>query len=427
MNSTSGDQAQPDPDRLVAELAAIDDVSERVRLAGLALAAPLAGLRQAQLEREAARAAARHGADDPEVVSRTAAAQTAARRFDQLRSELARARATPAVPDKGAAAISGIVTRGGQPAPDATVSVLVADGRAGFVCTNAAGTFAVPAPADAPIRLSVSVRDGGEVFRDPSSITLAPGQTIFRHIELDDADAPCAEPAGSAPAADATFPMLQLRGQFEADARRLVAAQGLVLGDRGEQEDPDQVGRVIGQTPDAGAKVKPGDRVTIVVATDGLVEVPTVLGLTHDDARLVLARSDLEEGTITRQRAAPELVGRITAQSPVAGSRAPRRSAVNLGIGIARPGSRPAKLSDDVARVADLAASWLSARAPSDDLASLPLEERLRAAGVERTVDLDELLAGDRHEARDRLGLRTLADTDRLLSALRRARKELGA
>ena len=152
-----------------------------------------------------------------------------------------------------------------------------------------------------------------------------------------------------------------------------------------------------------------------------------MLGLTHDDARLVLASSDLEEGTITRQQAAPELVGRITAQSPVAGSRAPRRSAVNLGIGIARPGSRPAKLSDDVARVADLATGRLSARAPSDDLASLPLEERLRAAGVERTVDLDDLLAGGRHAARDRLGLRTLADTDRLLSALRRARKELGA
>ena len=262
MNSTSGDQAQPGPDRLVTELAAIDDVSERVRLAGLALAAPLGGLRQAQLEREAARAAARHGADDPEAVSRTAAAQAAARRFDQLRSELARARATPAVPNKGAAAISGIITRGGQPAPDATVSVLVADGRAGFACTNAAGTFAVPAPAGAPIRLSVSVRDGGEVFRDPNSITLASEQTIFRHIELDGADAPCAEPAGSAPAADATFPMLELRGQFEADARRLVAAQGLVLGDRAEREDPDQVGRVIGQTPDAGAKVKPGDRVT---------------------------------------------------------------------------------------------------------------------------------------------------------------------
>ncbi|MGZ8311361.1 MAG: PASTA domain-containing protein [Allosphingosinicella sp.] len=414
---------RPDAERLAGELDNVEEVSERVRLAGLALSAPLADLRQAQMNREAARAAARYGDKDPETLKRAADAGTAAIRFGQLRTELARARVTPAVPKDGGAAVSGIVTRGGRPLPDATVSILSAARRDAFVCTSAAGGFALDAPAATQFRLSVSLKDEGELYRDRRETTLQPGQAIFRDIELDGAAKPCPEPPDEPPPpTDATFPMVKLVGQLEADARRLIAAQNLVLGDRKEKEDKDQAGRVIDQSPATGAKVKAGDSVAIVVATDGTVEVPQVLGLSREDARLTLAKAELTEGKIGRREAPPELEGRVVTQSPEPRARAARRSAVDLEIGVPkRPQVRRA--DPGLARVASLALHRLGEEGAEGEGAAL--EERLAKAKVRRVADLDKLLDGDRGDARDRLGLRTLAETDRLLGALRRARKEL--
>jgi len=413
-------------DGLGGDLDNIEEVSERVRLAELAMAVPLADMRQGQMDREAARAAARFGESDPEARSRAADAQSARMRFDGLRVELVRARVMPATPEEGASAISGVVTRGGQPVAGATVSAFAGDRRLEFTCTNAAGGFSLAVPADLPVGLSVSFKDEGELFRDRQGMTLRPGQSLFRHIELDGAAAPCPPPPAEPPPTDSTFPMIRLIGQIEADARRLVAAQGLVLGERSEKEDRDQAGRVIDQAPAEGAQVRAGDSVSIVVATDGAVDVPLLLGLTREDARLTLAKAELDEGKISRKEAPPELEGRVTAQSPEAGARAARRSAVDLEIGIPKGGTAQPRPNEDVSRVASLAAHRLAERTPeTGDEDEAALEARLAGAKVRRLADLDKLLAGDRAEARDRLGLRTLAETDRLLSALGRARKDL--
>ena len=420
--SSRSDKRRSDLDRLAAEVGDVDELSERVRLAGLALSAPLAGLRQGQLERETARAAARYGAEDPETLSRGAAHRAATERFDRMRFELARARVTPMVPQTGQATINGIVTRAGAPVADATVTLMAGDQRAGFVCTNAAGGFALPAPPEASLRLSVTLKEEGELYRDRNAMLLKPDQSLFRHIELEGAARPCPEPPGEPPPTDSTFPMVRLIGQLEADARRLVAAQDLVLADRKEKEDKEQAGRVVDQSPAPGAKVKAGDSVAIVVATDGQVEVPQVLGLTREDARMVLAKSDLVEGKISRKEAPPELNGRITAQSPQPRTRAARRSAVDMEVGVSRP--TVATPNDDVARVASLAAHRLAGRAGEGDEPP-PVEAVLARAKVRRLADLDRLLDGDRAAAREKLGLRTFAETDRLLAALRRARKEM--
>ena len=412
-----------DPKTVEAELKTLDEVSERVRLAGLALATPLAGLRQGQMEREAARAAARNGADDPETVARLAALGRATVRFDQLRNELVQARVTPTTPKDGQAAISGVIVRTGQPVADATVSLLAGGQRQSFVCSNAAGGFGLDAPADTGVLLSVTLKEGGEAFRDKTPTTLKAGQAIFRYIELDGADPPCPDPSPVPPPDDTGFPMVQLVGQLEADARKLIAAQGLVLGDRSEKADPQQVGQVIDQTPTAGTKVKAGDSVSIVVATDGQVEVPQVLGLTEPDARLVLAKSELSEGKLTRTPSTPDMNGRVVAQSPKPGERAARKSAVDLEIGVGKSVG-PQKLDADVARVADLASHRLGETgAPAD---GPTVSDRLATAGVIKMAALDKLVEGDREAARKALDLRTLADTDRTLSALRQARKELG-
>jgi hypothetical protein len=55
----------------------------------------------------------------------------------------------------------------------------------------------------------------------------------------------------------------------------------------------------------------------------------------------------------------------------------------------------------------------------------IPLAERLSRAKVKNLADLDALVFSDRETARQKLGLRTLGETDRVVSALYRARMEL--
>jgi hypothetical protein len=55
------------------------------------------------------------------------------------------------------------------------------------------------------------------------------------------------------------------------------------------------------------------------------------------------------------------------------------------------------------------------------------LLDRLASSGVCDAPAVDQLITGSRAAARETLGLQTLAQTDRLLSALRLARNEIGA
>jgi hypothetical protein len=55
----------------------------------------------------------------------------------------------------------------------------------------------------------------------------------------------------------------------------------------------------------------------------------------------------------------------------------------------------------------------------------IPLAERLSLAKIQSLAELDALVSSDRETARQKLGLRTLGETDRVLSALYRARIEL--
>ena len=77
-----------------------------------------------------------------------------------------------------------------------------------------------------------------------------------------------------------------------------------------------------------------------------------------------------------------------------------------------------------VAKVAALAQGLLMRRA-SRMAPGFSLGERLDAASIADAADFDGLIDGGRDAARDRLGIGTLDETDRVLSALGRARKEL--
>jgi hypothetical protein len=53
------------------------------------------------------------------------------------------------------------------------------------------------------------------------------------------------------------------------------------------------------------------------------------------------------------------------------------------------------------------------------------LIDRISATGILDIAGLDEFIFSDRHLARSKLGLKSLTETDRILSALARASKEL--
>jgi len=432
-----------DIDGLAKDFARIDEVSERVRLASYGQAAPLVQMRERQMEREVARTAARKGADDPETVTRKAALARASERFGQFRTELGRAQVQPPdVKGENAGGIWGRVVRGHEPVVDANVVAAAGGKRAAFTCTDSKGGFKLEVPAGQDITLSVVLKDGSEALRDRDGITLKPGQVVFREIDLAGVAPPCKEPPGDqtppkdqppapeppkdqppVPPKDDSFPMVKLVGQLEPDAQKLIKAQGLLLADRSTRVNVEQAGRVVEQKPPAGAKVRPGDTVAIVVATDDKVDVPSVLGMTPKDAEVVLLKAELKPGKITETQVAAEKAGSVLNQTPVAGDRAPRKSEVAMEVGVAKRQVVAPEFDPKLARVVDLAGTRLRDGATD---ATIDLTAALQNLKIKTTTDLDKLTAMERTDVRDKLGIRTLAETDRTIAALKKARKELG-
>jgi hypothetical protein len=432
-----------DIDGLARDFARIDEVSERVRLASYGQAAPLVQMRERQMEREVARTAARKGADDPETVTRKAALARASERFGQFRTELGRAQVQPPdVKGENAGGIWGRVVRGHEPVVDANVVAAAGGKRAAFTCTDSKGGFKLEVPAGQDITLSVVLKDGSEALRDRDGITLKPGQVVFREIDLAGVAPPCKEPPGDqtppkdqppapeppkdqppVPPKDDSFPMVKLVGQLEPDAQKLIKAQGLLLADRSTRVNVEQAGRVVEQKPPAGAKVRPGDTVAIVVATDDKVDVPSVLGMTPKDAEVVLLKAELKPGKITETQVAAEKAGSVLNQTPVAGDRAPRKSEVAMEVGVAKRQVVAPEFDPKLARVVDLAGTRLRDGATD---ATIDLTAALQNLKIKTTTDLDKLTAMERTDVRDKLGIRTLAETDRTIAALKKARKELG-
>lgn len=444
-----------DFDGLAKDFGRIDEVSQRVRLAGYGLAAPLVQVRERQMEREVARTAARKGADDPEVASRKAALIRAQERFGLFRAELGRAQVQPPdVKGENAAGLWGRVVRGNEPVADASVIASAGGKRAAFTCTDSKGGFKLEVPAGQAVMLSIVLKDGSEAFRDRDGDTLQPGQIAFREIDLAGVARPCKEPPGdqppptgqppspappasgppaspppstppttppATPPKDDSFPMVQLIGQREPDAQKLIKAQGLLLGERSTKVNVEQAGHVIDQKPVATTKVRAGDTVAIVVATDDRVDVPSVLGVTPKDAEVVLLKAELKPGKITQTPVETEKAGVVLNQTPVAGDRATRKSEVAMEVGVKRQLTTPTA-DPKLARVVDLAATRLRDGATD---ATIDLPAALQKLKVVTLTDLDKLTALDRNDVRDKLAIRTLAETDRTIAALKRARKEL--
>jgi hypothetical protein len=99
------------------------------------------------------------------------------------------------------------------------------------------------------------------------------------------------------------------------DARGRLTAGRLAPG-----QEPSRVthvepqGTVLAQSPQARTRVAIGTSVTLTVATAEIVEVPAVVGLSHDDAAAAITRAGLAVGTVS-PRFSLRAGGTVVAQS----------------------------------------------------------------------------------------------------------------
>jgi serine/threonine-protein kinase len=113
-----------------------------------------------------------------------------------------------------------------------------------------------------------------------------------------------------------------LKGSTEDEAKGLLKAAGLKLGEVTEDENEEvEEGTVFDQDPSADSIVASGTKVDITVAAaPETTEVPSVLGLSQEDAEARLTAAELETDVVTKP--SEEEAGTVIAQDPVGGSEA---------------------------------------------------------------------------------------------------------
>ncbi|SPT54384.1 Serine/threonine-protein kinase pknB [Actinomyces bovis] len=157
---------------------------------------------------------------------------------------------------------------------------------------------------------SDTVDPGLAVSTDPGSGTnMVLGQTVTVHF--------------SSGSAMVTVP--DVKGKSQSEARSLLQAAGLVVGDVTTEDAAGfDAGEVIRTTPVAGTSVKRGATISLVVAS-GKVTVPTVVGLKLSEAEEALRAAGLSYKIVTEKTTDPAQVDTVKSVDPLEGA------AVNAG------------------------------------------------------------------------------------------------
>ncbi|MGH7527758.1 MAG: hypothetical protein ACREMX_13765 [Gemmatimonadales bacterium] len=192
--------------------------ADALRATGLRGLEGVTRARQAGLEREHGRLAAKLGPEHPRTRALAARMENGAARLRDLKVEVARAETV--APQAGAAEwiLHGYVRfKNLEPAPDLTVALI--DGRGqwvqalGFACTDARGHFqivasvgkveteaeagaagvAAPAP-ERQVHIRITDRDRLQLYRGEDAIVVSPGSMEYREIVLGDGTAGCVSP-----------------------------------------------------------------------------------------------------------------------------------------------------------------------------------------------------------------------------------------
>jgi beta-lactam-binding protein with PASTA domain len=205
-------------------------------------------------------------------------------------------------------------------------------------------------------------------------------------------------------------------GRTVEEAEKLLREVGLKLGQRSEKPG-DPVGTVLDQSPAAGTRVAPDSAVHVVIAVarpDDRVLVPEVVGTLLREAEVILKDSGLQPGRVSFRD--HDRVDQVLEQSPKAGERVAKGSAVDLVVGRARAVEQ-VKVPDVVGQTLPGAAEILRATRLKVGEVTGPDQGRVRGqspqAGVEVQVGTPVALrlGGAGPEFVDRLTRNIAADS----------------
>ena len=137
-----------------------------------------------------------------------------------------------------------------------------------------------------------------------------------------------------------------LIGRDAAEARRVLESRGLRVGAAAQIESRVAEGRVLTQTPRAGARVEPGTAVDLDVAAPLQVTTPDLVG--HDEQAAIrrLTAAELTLGSVRREESRqPE--GTVLSQAPPADQRTRVRTVVDLVVAAPRTARVPDLMGHD--------------------------------------------------------------------------------
>ena len=123
-------------------------------------------------------------------------------------------------------------------------------------------------------------------------------------------------------------------GETQASATATLSAAGLKATSVKREAAEPAPGTVISQEPAAGAQVKAGSTVTIVVAqAPAKTAVPNVVGQSEVEAIAALKAAGFEATTVTRSTGEEAKVGSVLEQSPAAGHKLAKGQTVQIAVG----------------------------------------------------------------------------------------------
>jgi serine/threonine-protein kinase len=129
-----------------------------------------------------------------------------------------------------------------------------------------------------------------------------------------------------------TVPNVVGLGRDEAERRLRDAGFQVAVSEEASSEVAE--GKVIRQSPLANLKVAKGSQVTIVVSKGpAMVEVPSVIDETADDAKDILEDAGLHAVEHTQVVVDPTKVGKVVSQNPAAGTMVESGSNVHIYVG----------------------------------------------------------------------------------------------
>ena len=138
--------------------------------------------------------------------------------------------------------------------------------------------------------------------------------------------------------------MPDLKGLTKAEAEAKLQKMGLKLGTVYEKNSDEEVGTVIQQDPNAGAKISKGQEVDIIVSKGKKVKkvsVPSVTGATLESAQNAITSRGLHVGSVTKQ-ASNQTAGTVISQSVSGGTEADEGTSIDLVIAEPTQAKQPA-------------------------------------------------------------------------------------